>query len=105
MPLSNDALIFGLGHLRGSRSKLSFGGEGAEMRITPRARAALDELIAEGYAVRSAPDCQTRDREYFQGVVKTPHLGELALAAGIDPFSVERWTTFERISQDPAPSP
>lgn len=105
MPLTTDALIFGLGYLRGSRSKLSFGGEGAEMRITPRARAALDELIAEGYAVPITPDCQTRDRESFQGVRKEPHLGELAKAAGIDPWNMERWTTFEKIPEGPSPCP
>jgi hypothetical protein len=105
MPLSTDALIFGLGYLNGPRARLSFGGEGAEMRITPRARAALDELIAGGYAEAAKPDCQTPGREFYQGVRTDPHLGELAKAAGIDPWNMERWTTFEKIPEGPSPCP
>lgn len=105
MTLSTDALIFGLGFLNGARVRLSFGGEGAEMRITPRARAALNELVAAGYAKTATPDCQTRDRESFQGVSKEPHLGHLAKEAGLDPWNLERWTTFEKIPEGPSPCP
>ncbi len=105
MPLSTDALIFGLGFLNGPRARLSFGGEGAQMRITPRARAALDELCAAGYAKVAAPDCQTAGREFYQGVAGEPHLGQLAKEAGLDPFGLERWTSFEKISADPSPCP
>lgn len=45
--LSNDAIIFGLAYLNGARCKLSFGGEGAKMKITDRARYALNELLAK----------------------------------------------------------
>ena len=49
MPLSTDALIFGLGFLNGPRARLSFGGEGAQMRITPRgARRAVRCRLREG---------------------------------------------------------
>jgi hypothetical protein len=105
MKISTDALIFGLGHLNGPRSRLSFGGDGAVMGITPRARAALDELIAAGYARAVPPDCQTRGREAYQGVSKDPHLGQLAKAAGLDPFGLERWAAFERLVDDPSPRP
>lgn len=98
--LSKDALIFGLGYLRGPKSKLSFGGEGANMEITPRARAALDELIAAGYAEPAKPNDQIVGREYFQGVAKEPELGPLAQAAGLHPFSEERrWASFSKIVQ------
>jgi len=102
MPLTTDAIIFGLGYLNGPRARLSFGGEGALMRITPRARAALDALIAAGYAEPAAPDCQTPGREYYQGVNRDPHLGQLAKEAGLDLFTLERWTSFERISAEPS---
>lgn len=105
MPLSTDALVFGLGYLNGPRARLSFGGAGAQMRITPRARAALDELIAAGYAGPAEPDCQTTGREFYQGVAREPHLGQLAREAGLDPFGLERWTSFEKISADPSPCP
>jgi len=105
MPLSTDALVFGLGYLNGPRARLSFGGEGAQMRITPRARAALDELIAAGYAKTADPDCQTPGREFYKGVAREPHLGQLAREAGLDPFGLERWTSFERIGADPSPCP
>lgn len=105
MPLSTDALIFGIGYLNGPRARLSFGGEGAQMRITPRARAALDELIASGYAETADPDCQTPGREFYRGAAKEPHLGHLAREAGINPFGVERWTSFERIAAEPSPCP
>ena len=105
MPLSTDALIFGIGYLNGPRARLSFGGEGALMRITPRARAALDELLVAGYAEPADPDCQTPGREFYQGVAKDPHLGQLAREAGLNPFSIDRWTSFERISAEPTPCP
>jgi hypothetical protein len=99
MTLTMDALIFGLGHLNGPKARLSFGGEGAQMAITPRARAALDALIAAGYARAVPPECQTPGRESYQGNRMDPHLGELAQEAGLNPFDMERWTTFERIEE------
>lgn len=105
MTLSTDALVFGLGYLNGPRARLSFGGEGALMRITPRARNALDELLAAGYAELAAPDCQTPGRAFYQGVAKDPHLGQLAKEAGLDPFNIERWTSFDRVSGEPDPCP
>ncbi|MEY8802136.1 hypothetical protein AB9K35_17805 [Leisingera sp. XS_AS12] len=106
MTLSKDAIIFGLGYLRGPKSKLSFGGEGADKRITERARAALEELQEAGYAVAAPADTQIRDREYYMGTSKEPHLGQLAKDAGIDPFGRDMsWTTFEKVADGPAASP
>lgn len=105
MTLSTDALIFGLGYLNGPRARLSFGGKSALMRITPRARAALDELIAAGYAEQEDPDTSDPGRESYRGTTKEPHLGELAKRAGLDPWNLERWTSFERISAPEGPSP
>ncbi|MCE6958834.1 hypothetical protein LAZ40_07200 [Cereibacter sphaeroides] len=106
MSLSNDALVFALGYLNGPRAKLSFGGEGAQMAITPRARAALDELLAKGYVEIAAPSDQIPGREHYQGVARDPHIGQLAREAGIDPFGKEtRWTTFEKIAEPESPAP
>lgn len=97
--LSKDAIIFGLAYLHGSGRKLSFGGEGAQLKITERARAALNELISAGYAETANADDQIKGREHYQGVNKSPHLGLLAKETGIDPFGDEmRWDTFVKRS-------
>lgn len=102
MTLSTDALIFGLGHLNGPKAKLSFGGEGAKFAITPRARAALDELLAAGYAEVAPPYDQIPGREHYRGTAVDPHLGELARIAKLDPFNPDyRWTTFARKDASP----
>lgn len=88
MNLSHNALIFGLGYLRGTGCTLSFGGDGAKMAITPEGRAALDELIAAGYAATTEPTDQIPNREHYRGTNKTPHIGQLAQEAGINPFTV-----------------
>ena len=97
MKLSIDALVFGIGFLRSPKSKLSFGGDGAEYRITDRARAALNELLAAGYAESAAPYDQIPNREHYQGKDNRPSLSELARDAGLSPWELERWTAFEKI--------
>lgn len=97
--LSRDAILFAFGYLNGPKAKLSFGGEGAAMRITDRARAALDELIAAGYAEPSQPEDQIPGREHYRGVTRDPHIGALAQDMGINPFLVgkeDRFTSFEK---------
>lgn len=71
------------------------------MRITDRARAALDELIREGYAAASEPTDQIPGREYYKGTGKEPYLGQVAKEAGFNLFKIERWNSFEKIDQDP----
>lgn len=95
--LSMDALVFGLAYLRGPNSKLSFGGEGASMRITDRARAALTELLEAGYAEVTKPDDQIIGRENYRGTGTDPHIGLLAQEAGLDPFNLDSWSTFTKI--------
>lgn len=99
MPLSKDAIIFGLGFLNGPRARLSFGGMHGENRITERARAALAELIGAGYAESCDPDFFDTGREGYCGVKQDPSLGALAREAGIDPFdTTNRWAAFEPVA-------
>jgi hypothetical protein len=94
MVLSNDAITFGTAYLNGPRATLSFGGDGAEMRITDRARAALDELLASGFAEIADPTDSTPNREHYRG---KGHLGAIAKERGFNPFSdANKWTTFEK---------
>lgn len=95
LPLSEDALTFGMAYLNGQKKKLSFGGEGAEMQITKRARAALNELLEAGLCVKALPDDQIKGREHYQGAES---IGPIAKTCGLDPFDEKhRWTTFEGI--------
>lgn len=95
--ISMDALVFGLAYLRGPNCKLSFGGEGATMRITDRARAALTELLAAGYAEVAKPDDQIIGREHYRGTGTDPHLGLIGQQQGLDPFNLDSWSTFTKI--------
>ena len=100
MTVTKDAIIFGLAYLNGPKAKLSFGGEGATMEITPRARDALNCLISNGYAETSKPDDQIKGREHYRCAKND--LGLLAKAEQIDPFSMEYcWTTFAAIGAKP----
>jgi len=92
MALSHDAVVFGMAYLNGGSSKLSFGGDGAIMEITPRARAALNELLDNGFAIETDPIDQIKGREYYCGA---GWLGKVAREIGFDPFSQENdWPTF-----------
>lgn len=101
---SKDAIILGLGFLRGPRSRLSFGGEGAQMAITPRAQRALDELLEEGYAELAEPDDQIVGRRHYRGTMMDPHLGQLAKESGLNPFGKDtgnwQWKTFSGAPED-----
>lgn len=95
MKLSDDALVFGLGHLNGPKQSLSFGGDGAMMAITPRARDALNELIAAGYAKVAEPTDQIPNREFYRGTDIEPHLGAVAKERGFNLFDeAHTWATF-----------
>lgn len=110
--LSVDAIILGLGFLRGSRGHLSFGGEGATKRITERGRAALQELLDAGYAEPIEGEDGIPNREHYRGVDVDPHLGELARQRGLNIFDPQqaaamKWPVFEAIpeaEEDKCPS-
>lgn len=105
--LSLDAIVFGFSLLSSSRATLSFGGEGAAMAITPRGRAALDELLAAGRAEPAEPDCIVVGREYYRGVDLEPPLGKLAMEAGYNPFdpATPGWTMFSAVEREGGRSP
>lgn len=66
--LSDDALTFGFAHFGAVGSTLSFGGDYANMEITPRARAALNELLDAGFVVANEPQDQWPNREDYIAV-------------------------------------
>ena len=96
---TDDALIFGLAYLNGAKAKLSFGGDGAAMAITPRAEAALQSLLDTGYAEPAEPSDSIPNRRHYQGRAVQPHLGGLAQERGMNPFDLDnKWTTFAKIT-------
>jgi len=64
--LTDTALRVWAAHFLTPGNTLTFGGDGAEMEITPEARAGLDELVAHGAVKRAAADCQVHGREKYQ---------------------------------------
>ena len=63
--LSDTALLLWIGFFRGTGSTLSFGGDHAEMAITPVARGALNELLAIGAVQPIPPTDSLPGREYY----------------------------------------
>lgn len=97
--LSNDALIFGLSFLSGPQSILTFGGISTERQITPRARAALSELVEHGYAKRIPVSPPIEKRESYSGVQNATPISQLFSQAGLDPFDeLNLWVSFEQAS-------
>jgi hypothetical protein len=97
MRLSDDACVIGFGHFPSPKSTLSFGGDHAKMEITPRARAALNELIEHGFVAACAPLDSYPNREHYRGV-KTVHL-LMKDRPHLNPFGPDaaenmRWPTF-----------
>jgi hypothetical protein len=97
MRLSDDACVIGFGHFSSPKSTLSFGGDHAKMEITPRARAALNELIEHGFVAACAPLDSYPNREHYRGV-KTVHL-LMKDRPHLNPFGPDaaenmRWPTF-----------
>lgn len=98
MTVPMDAIVFGLAYLNGPKAKLSFGGDGAEMEITPRGEAALQWLLNAGFCAETEPECSTPNRRSYVGV---GHIGALA-GAGFNPFdSGNNWPTF--VKKEPKP--
>lgn len=73
--LSDDALRLWGCYFQHAKNTLRFGGDGAEMEITPMARAALNELLDMGVVVPTDPDDSWPNREHYK-------------SAGIDLLSV-----------------
>ena len=63
---SDDAIMIWCCYFRGARDTLRFGGEGAKMRITDRAREALTQLLDHRVAIPITPDCIWPGREHYQ---------------------------------------
>lgn len=108
MLLSNDALIFGMGFLNGPKATLRFGGDGATKEISPRARAALDELLAAGYCEVTTANDSIENREHYRGkLVDGTGLGVIAQKQGFDPFDrSNKWPSFTEIGAAlPTPAP
>jgi hypothetical protein len=72
--LSDDACVIGFAHFPSVNSTLSFGGDHAEMEITPRARAALYELISKGFVVACEPLDGYPNRENYRGAATVQHI-------------------------------
>lgn len=93
MKLSDDALIFAITHIHGYGVQFSFGGEGAVMQITPRARVALDELLDIG-AVKVDTSKET-SKESYVGIAT---ISRVLHAKNIDPYDTDQevfnWDTF-----------
>lgn len=97
LDLSDDALVFGFAYLSRPGATLSFGGDHAQKEITPRARAALDELLAAGVVEAAEPWDQWPGREYYRG---KEHIGPLMRDRNLNPFDDAderfKWTTFQK---------
>ncbi len=80
------------------KSTLRFGGDHAEMEITPEAREALNELIEVGAVQTVEPDDQWPGREHYGGT--EVNLGEeLQRRPHLNPFEdKERFVTFRKKS-------
>lgn len=95
--ISRDALILGFGFLSSPKATMSFGGEGAEKEITPRARRALNELLAKGYAEKAKPYDQIPGREHYRGTNKD--FRDAGRYYQYNPFQAElEFTLFRRIA-------
>lgn len=95
--LSDDALVFGYAYLNHAGCTLAFGGDHAEKEITPRARAALDELLAAGAVEKAEPWDQWPGREYYRGKVA---IGPMMKDRNLNPFDDAdgrfKWATFAK---------
>lgn len=80
--LSDDAMQVWMAFFLNPKSTLRFGGDHAEMEITPEARLALDELITIGAVKPVESDDQWPGREHYgsgnvslrKELQKRPHL-------------------------------
>jgi hypothetical protein len=101
--LSDDACVIGFSHFPSVKSTLSFGGDHAKMEITPRARAALDELILKGFVVACEPLDSYQNREHYRGAATVQHI--IKDRTHLHPFGPDAvkntgWTTFRAKDQN-----
>lgn len=78
--LSDNAIKFWFCYFQSPDSTLRFGGDHAEMEITPTGREALDQLLAVRAVKSTEPDDQWPGREHY-GATKID-LWEVAIARG-----------------------
>jgi hypothetical protein len=103
--LSDNAMRFWLACFMNPKSTLSFGGDHAEMAITPEARAALDELLAAGAVKPIPPTDQWPGREYY-GAGSLDLRPELRSRPHLNPFEdTDRMILFAKIRQTAEAAP
>lgn len=95
--LSDNALRFWMACFLNPKSTLAFGGDHAQMAITPDARGALDELLAVGAVKPIPPTDQWPGREYF-GSGGLDLRSELRSRPHINPFEdTDKMVLFSKI--------
>lgn len=92
--ISMDALILWASYFLMGKSKLQFGGDGAENQITDRARAALNELLKVGAVKRAEPDSVWYNREYYSSTDMSLR-EEFVKRAGTDLFEFIEKNSYE----------
>ena len=101
MPLSDNAIRLWLAHFLGPRNTLRFGGDFAQMEITPEGRDALDELIAADAVRPIEPDDSHPNREHY-GSGPVDLRDELKARPHLNPFAdAGSFVTFRRKADAP----
>lgn len=95
--MTDDAYVFGVSFFPSRNSTLLFGGDHATMEITPRGRAALTELVRNGFVEPCEPLDGWPGREQYRSLlgVRIP-----TDRKHLNPFALERddfkWTIFQK---------
>ncbi len=104
--ISNDALALWAGFFLNPKSSLTFGGDGAENKMTHRARNALSELLEYEIIEPREPDDQIPNRESYKAAhaMHAAVHAELLARAGDDPMKWmdlnARYPTFEKVGEE-----
>lgn len=94
--LSDNAIRFWMAYFFSPKSTLSFGGDHAEMEITPMAREALNELLEFGAVKPIPPTDGWPGREYY-GATTVDLRQELKDRPHLNPFKDEApFVTFRK---------
>ena len=95
--ISDNGLRLWMCYFLNPGNTLRFGGDHAEMEITARARAALNELIAAGAVKEIEANDQYPNREHYGGT--EVDLRQQLKASGINPFDdSDPFVTFRKKS-------